>query len=178
LRCRLRIFAFLRTSLSPTRGDSLVKGTLSEVDDYNVIQTKKIWKIVDKRNDYKLISLKWIFIYKFDFDDFFFKYKARIVIRDDLQKVNNAQNVYATTLCYVLVSSTNTSHLIIASFLSDQASLLDSLHKSSVNQTRRFNDHAQIFSKRIMKWAKDLNTRILINYLRRVSSRDIYFTTW
>jgi hypothetical protein len=65
---------------------------------YNVIETKKIWKIVNKRNDYKLISLKWIFIYKFDFDDFLFKYKARIVIRDDLQKVNNAQNVYAATL--------------------------------------------------------------------------------
>jgi hypothetical protein len=33
----------------------------------------------------------------FDFNDFFFKYKARIVIRDDLQKVNNVQNVYAAT---------------------------------------------------------------------------------
>ncbi len=42
--------------------------------------------------------MKWIFIYKFDFDDFLFKYKARIVIRDNLQKVNNAQNVYAATL--------------------------------------------------------------------------------
>ncbi len=64
---------------------------------YDVIETKEIWKIVDKRNDYKLISLKWIFIYKSDFDDFLFKYKTRIVIRDDLQKVNNAQNVYAAT---------------------------------------------------------------------------------
>jgi hypothetical protein len=64
---------------------------------YDVIETKKIWKIVDKRNDYKLKSLKWIFIYKSDFDDFLFKYKARIVIRDDLQKVNNAQNVYIAT---------------------------------------------------------------------------------
>ncbi len=64
---------------------------------YDVIKMKKIWKIVDKRNDYKLIFLKWIFIYKSDFDDFFFKYKADIVIRDDLQKVNNAQNVYAVT---------------------------------------------------------------------------------
>jgi hypothetical protein len=64
---------------------------------YDVIETKKIWEIVDKRNDYKLIFLKWIFIYKFDFDDFLSKYKARIVIRDDLQKINNAQNVYAAT---------------------------------------------------------------------------------
>jgi hypothetical protein len=64
---------------------------------YDAIETKEIWKIVDKRNDYKLISLKWIFIYKSDSDDFLSKYKARIVIRDDLQKVNNVQNVYAAT---------------------------------------------------------------------------------
>jgi hypothetical protein len=64
---------------------------------YDVIKTKKTWKIVDKWDDYKLISLKWIFIYKFDSNDFLFKYKTRIVIRDDLQKINNAQNVYAVT---------------------------------------------------------------------------------
>ncbi len=64
---------------------------------YDVIETKRTWKIVDKRDDYKLISLKWIFIYKSDSNDFLFKYKARIVIRDDLQKVNNAQNVYVAT---------------------------------------------------------------------------------
>jgi hypothetical protein len=64
---------------------------------YDVIKTKKTWKIVDKQDDYKLISLKWIFIYKSDSNDFLFKYKARIVIRDDLQKVNNAQNVYVAT---------------------------------------------------------------------------------
>jgi hypothetical protein len=65
---------------------------------YDVIKAKETWKIVDKQDDYKLISLKWIFIYKSDSNDFLFKYKARIVIRDDLQKVNNAQNVYAATL--------------------------------------------------------------------------------
>ncbi len=65
---------------------------------YDVIETKRIWKNCRQKNDYKLIFLKWIFIYKSDFDDFFFKYKARIVIRDDLQKVNNVQDVYAATL--------------------------------------------------------------------------------
>ncbi len=64
---------------------------------YDVIETKKTWKIVDKRDDYELISLKWIFIYKSDSNDFLFKYKARIVIRDDLQKINNIQNVYVAT---------------------------------------------------------------------------------
>jgi hypothetical protein len=64
---------------------------------YDVIEIKKTWKFVDKRDDYKLISLKSIFIYKFDSKNFLFKYKARIVIRDDLQKINNAQNVYIAT---------------------------------------------------------------------------------
>jgi hypothetical protein len=64
---------------------------------YDVIETKKTWKIVDKREDYKLISLKWKFIYKSDSNDFLFKYKARIVICNDLQKVNNAQNMYVAT---------------------------------------------------------------------------------
>jgi hypothetical protein len=64
---------------------------------YDVIEAKRTWKIVDKRDDYKLILLKWVLTYKFDSKDFLFKYKARIVIRDDLQKVNNAQNVYAGT---------------------------------------------------------------------------------
>ncbi len=64
---------------------------------YDVIEAKKTWKIVDNRDDYKLISLKWIFIYKSDSNDFLFKYKARIVIDDDLQKINNAQNVYVAT---------------------------------------------------------------------------------
>ncbi len=61
------------------------------------MKRKKTWKIVDKRDNYKLILLKWIFIYKSDSNDFLFKYKVRIVIRDDLQKVNNAQNVYVAT---------------------------------------------------------------------------------
>ncbi len=61
---------------------------------YNVIETKKTWKIVDKRDDYKLISLKWVFFYKSDSNDFLFKYKARIVIRDDLQKIICLKCVY------------------------------------------------------------------------------------
>jgi hypothetical protein len=64
---------------------------------YDVIKTRRTWEIVNKRDDYKLISLKWVFIYKSDSNDFFIKYKARIVIRDDLQKVNNVQNVYVAT---------------------------------------------------------------------------------
>jgi hypothetical protein len=56
---------------------------------YDVIKTKKTWKIVDKRDDYKLILLKWIFVHKFNLNDFLFKYKTCIIIRDDLQKIKN-----------------------------------------------------------------------------------------
>jgi hypothetical protein len=64
---------------------------------YDVIKTKKTWKIVDNRDDYKLILLKWLFIYKSVLNDFLFMYKIYIVIRDDLQKVNNVQNLYVAT---------------------------------------------------------------------------------
>jgi hypothetical protein len=84
-----------RTMLRHSHAEEFIKVAQMK---YNVIKTKRTWKIVDKRDDYKLISLKWIFIYKSDSNDFLIKYKARIVIRDDLQKVNNAQNVYAATL--------------------------------------------------------------------------------
>ncbi len=51
--------------------------------------------------------------------------------------------------CYVLVSSTITSHLMMTSLLFYQASLLDSLNKSSINRICRFRDHAQTLNERI-----------------------------
>jgi hypothetical protein len=45
------------------------------------------------------------------------------------------------------------SHLIVAL---NQTSLLDSLNNSSVNRIFRFIDHAQIFSERTEKWARNL----------------------
>jgi hypothetical protein len=80
--------------------------------------------------------------------------------------------------CYAFVSSTNTSHLIIASSFLNQASLFDNLNLFSINRIHRFNDYVQIFNERIMKWAKNLNTKVLLNNSWRVSSRDIHFTTW
>ncbi len=85
----------LKTMLRHSHAEEFLKVAQMK---YDVIETRRTWKIVDKRDDYKLISLKWIFTYKFDSNDFLSKYKARIVIRDDLQKVDNAQNVYVTTL--------------------------------------------------------------------------------
>jgi hypothetical protein len=48
------------------------------------------------------------------------------------------------------------SHLIDAL---NQASLLDSSNNSSINRIFRFIDHAQIFSERTEKWAKDLRRK-------------------
>jgi hypothetical protein len=45
----------------------------------------------------KIIPLKWIFIYKNDSNDYLTKYKARIVMRGDLQDADS-QDVYAATL--------------------------------------------------------------------------------
>ncbi len=53
--------------------------------------------MIDKKN-YKCILLNQVFTYKIDFNEYLIKYKTRIVIRDDLQNVNNAQNVYVVTL--------------------------------------------------------------------------------
>jgi hypothetical protein len=79
-------FLYWRTMLRHLHVEEFLKAAQIK---YDVIATKKTWKIVDKRDDYTLILLKWIFIYKFNSKNFLFKYKARIMIRDDLQKVNN-----------------------------------------------------------------------------------------
>ncbi len=47
--------------------------------------------------DQKIISLKWVFTYKNDLDNYLIKYKARIMIRNNLQDAD-LQNVYATRL--------------------------------------------------------------------------------
>ena len=44
-----------------------------------------------------MIFLKWIFTYKTDSNDYLIKYKARIVVRGDLQDYD-PQDVYAATL--------------------------------------------------------------------------------
>jgi hypothetical protein len=52
---------------------------------------------VNKSDDHSIISLKWVFTYKIDSNDYLTKYKARIMIKSDLQTYN-FQDVYATTL--------------------------------------------------------------------------------
>ncbi len=68
--------------------------------EYNASNDKNTWIAVDKfeAQKVKIIFLKWVFIYKIDSDDFLLKFKTRIMIRKDLQMIDNAQNVYAATL--------------------------------------------------------------------------------
>ncbi len=68
--------------------------------EFDAIESRDTWKIMNKSSiseNQKIISLKWVFIYKNDSDDYLIKYKARIMMRDDLQNVDS-QNVYAATL--------------------------------------------------------------------------------
>jgi hypothetical protein len=59
--------------------------------EYDAINDKSIWIIVDRfeAQRVKIIFLKWIFIYKIDSNDFLSKFKARIMIREDLQMIDN-----------------------------------------------------------------------------------------
>lgn len=50
---------------------------------------------VDSR---KIIPVRWVFTYKFDTDGLLEKYKARLVVRGDMQPHNHEQEVYAATL--------------------------------------------------------------------------------
>ncbi len=67
---------------------------------FEAISSENTWEIMNKSSisdHQKIISLKWIFIYKNDSDDYLTKYKARTVMKDDLQNADS-QDVYAATL--------------------------------------------------------------------------------
>lgn len=68
---------------------------------YLALKARGTWEIIDKTRYevIQLVPLKWIFIYKFDENGFFNKYKARLVMKKDLQKMN-IQDVYAVTLTF------------------------------------------------------------------------------
>ncbi len=66
--------------------------------EYDAIENRDIWQIVDRLDEnQQIISLKWVFTYKTDSNDYLMKYKARIVIKNDLQMID-LQNVYVVTL--------------------------------------------------------------------------------
>jgi hypothetical protein len=89
--------AHWRAMLKHPHGDGFRKATQLEFD---AIEGRGTWEIVNKSSipeNQKIISLKWVFIYKNDSDGYLTKYKARIVVRGDLQDADS-QDVYAATL--------------------------------------------------------------------------------
>jgi hypothetical protein len=89
--------AHWRAMLKHSHEDEFRKAAQLEFD---AIEGRDTWEIVNKSSiseNQKIISLKWVFIYKNDSDDYLTKYKARIVMRDDLQDAD-PQDVYAATL--------------------------------------------------------------------------------
>ena len=67
--------------------------------EYSILKIRKTWIIIDKNDNQMInsVSLKWIFTYKINENDYFSKYKTRLIIRNDFQKFD-IQNVYAITL--------------------------------------------------------------------------------
>jgi hypothetical protein len=68
--------------------------------EFDAINDRDTWEIMNKSENQKIISLKWVFIYKNDSNDYLIKYKTRIMMKDDLQNVDS-QNVYAITLTLI-----------------------------------------------------------------------------
>ena len=67
--------------------------------EYKILKEKGSWVIVDKNEVIQLIFLKWVFTYKYNADGFLIKHKTRLIVRNDMQKMNN-QNVYVATLTF------------------------------------------------------------------------------
>jgi hypothetical protein len=68
--------------------------------EWEALTKKATWEIVDQERDaQKPIPLKWVFTYKTNSDGYLTKYKARLVVRGDLQQMDG-QDVYAATLAF------------------------------------------------------------------------------
>ena len=74
--------------------------------EYSVLKIRKTWIIIDKSDSQMInfVSLKWIFTYKINENDYFSKYKTRLIIKNDFQKFD-IQNVYAVTLTIKIFKS-------------------------------------------------------------------------
>lgn len=64
---------------------------------YNTMTSMKTWDVVPKQPGHTPLPLMWRFLYKFDENGYFTKYKARVCARGDLQSVSEEEK-YAATL--------------------------------------------------------------------------------
>ena len=65
--------------------------------EYQTLLRMDTFVVIPKTSNQKPLPLMWVFTYKFDPDGFLVKYKARLVVRGDLEEVS-AEDVYASTL--------------------------------------------------------------------------------
>lgn len=81
---------------------------------YSALNAQETQKIIDKEKSEIIqpVPLKQFFTYKLNKNGFLNKYKARLVVRRDLQKMN-IQDVYAATLAFKVFCSLMT---LVATF--------------------------------------------------------------
>jgi hypothetical protein len=74
--------------------------TNAALTEWNTLKSKDTFKPVrrDSVASNQILPLKWVFTYKFDQDGYIQKFKARIVVRGDLQRVFQFLDSYAATL--------------------------------------------------------------------------------
>ena len=67
--------------------------------EWDALNEKRTWEVVDKSINVVILFFKWVFIYKFDSNDYLTKYKTRLIVREDLQDIID-QNGYAAILTF------------------------------------------------------------------------------
>jgi hypothetical protein len=70
------------------------------VTEYTILSNRETFKYIPRNSisiEYRPIPLMWVFTYKFDNNGFLINYKARLVVRGDLQTASE-KDTYAATL--------------------------------------------------------------------------------
>ena len=65
--------------------------------EFNNLQDRQTFREVDRPAGKQVIPVRWVFTYKFDSDGYLLKYKARLVVRGDLQ-IRTFEDTRAATL--------------------------------------------------------------------------------
>ena len=71
--------------------------TVAAQKEFQDLESRGTWELVDYAADTKPLPLKWVFTYKYDTDGYLERFKARICVRGDLQPFSDNDN-YAATL--------------------------------------------------------------------------------
>ncbi|OXV05135.1 hypothetical protein Egran_07097, partial [Elaphomyces granulatus] len=83
-----------RDMLKHSCKDGFLEAAQREIQE---LTAKKTFKHVRRPPAAQVIPLKWVFTYKFDTDGFLTKFKSRLCVRGDLQRLS-LQDTYAATL--------------------------------------------------------------------------------